>query len=178
MTLSGPFRLAIRGPNGCGKSALLSMLAGELIPHEGLCDVRVPTAMLDQRASVIPEDKSLLKTLHALGATLSEGELRSRLALLGLGSEQVNAPAGTLSGGERLKAALACALWRKAPAQLLLLDEPTNHVDIESAEAMEKALRGYPGAMVVVSHDEAFLEGIAPTHEMVWELQGWRITAE
>jgi len=177
MTLSGPFRLAIRGPNGCGKSTLLSMLAGELVPHEGVCDVRVPTAMLDQRASVIPEDKSLLETLHALGATLSEGELRSRLALLGLGPEQVNAPAGTLSGGERLKAALACALWRKTPAQLLLLDEPTNHLDVESAEAMEEALRAYPGAMVVVSHDEAFLEGIAPTHEMVWEIQGWRVTA-
>ncbi|MBV7502417.1 MULTISPECIES: ABC-F family ATP-binding cassette domain-containing protein [Achromobacter] len=178
MTLSGPFRLAIRGPNGCGKSTLLSMLAGELAPHAGVCDVRVPTAMLDQRASVIPEDKSLLETLQVLGATLAEGELRSRLALLGLGPELVNAPAATLSGGERLKAALACALWRKTPAQLLLLDEPTNHLDIESAEAMEKALRAYPGAMVVVSHDEAFLEGIAPTHEMVWGIQGWRVTAE
>lgn len=177
MTLSGPFRLAIRGPNGCGKSTLLAMLAGELVPHEGVCDVRVPTAMLDQRASVIPEDRSLLETLHALGAMLSEGELRSRLALLGLGPAQVNAPARTLSGGERLKAALACALWRKTPAELLLLDEPTNHLDIESAEAMEKALRAYPGAMVVVSHDEAFLEGIVPTHEMVWGFQGWRLTA-
>lgn len=177
MTLSGPFRLAIRGPNGCGKSTLLSMLAGELAPHAGVCDVRVPTAMLDQRASVMEEDKSLLEMLQVLGATLPEGELRSRLALLGLGPELVNAPAGTLSGGERLKAALACALWRKTPAQLLLLDEPTNHLDIESTEAMEKALRAYPGAMVVVSHDEAFLEGIAPTHEMVRGGRGWRLTA-
>jgi len=174
MTLSGPFRLAIRGPNGCGKSTLLSMLAGELAPHAGVCDVRVPTAMLDQRASIIPEDKSLLETLQVLGATLAEGELRSRLALLGLGPELVSAPAGTLSGGERLKAALACALWRERPAQLLLLDEPTNHLDLESAEAMEKALRAYPGAMVVVSHDEAFLEGIAPTHELAWRPTGWQ----
>ncbi len=177
VTLSGPFRLAIRGPNGCGKSTLLSMLAGELTPLKGVCDVRVPTAMLDQRASVIPENQNLLETLHALGATLAQGELRSRLALLGLGPDLVNAPAATLSGGERLKAALACALWRKTPAQLLLLDEPTNHLDIESAEALEKALRAYPGAMVVVSHDEAFLEGIAPTHELVWGAQGWRLSA-
>lgn len=173
MTLSGPFRLAIRGPNGCGKSTLLSMLAGELAPHAGVCDVRVPTAMLDQRASVMEEDKSLLETLQVVGATLAEGELRSRLALLGLGPELVSAPAGTLSGGERLKAALACALWRKTPAQLLLLDEPTNHLDIESAEALEKALRTYPGAMVVVSHDEAFLEGIGSTHELIWQAAGW-----
>ena len=176
LTLSGPFRLAILGPNGCGKSTLLSMLAGDVMAGEGVCDVRVPTAMLDQRASMIPGDKSLLETLHALGATLPEGELRSRLALLGLGPEQVNAPAGTLSGGERIKAALACALWRKTPAQLLLLDEPTNHLDIASVEALEEALREYAGAMVVVSHDGEFLEGIGLTHVLMWQAGGWRVS--
>lgn len=177
LTLSGPFRLAIRGPNGCGKSTLLSMLAGDLSPGRGSCDVRVSTAALDQRASALPEEKSLLQTLDASGAALPEGELRSRLALLGLGPAQVNAPAETLSGGERIKAALAFALWRREPAQLLLLDEPTNHLDIESAEALEEALAGYPGAMVVVSHDEAFLEAIGITHELTWRADGWRLAA-
>lgn len=175
LTLSGPFRLAIRGPNGCGKSTLLSMLAGDVMPRTGACEVRVPTAVLDQRASAIPDDKSLLETLHALGAALPDGELRSRLALLGLGPEQVNAAAATLSGGERIKAALACALWRKEPAQLLLLDEPTNHLDLASVEALEQALSAYPGAMVVVSHDEEFLEGVGPTHELMWRMDGWRL---
>ncbi|MNY01461.1 putative ABC transporter ATP-binding protein [compost metagenome] len=101
--------------------------------------------------------------------------MRSRLALLGLGPELVNAAAATLSGGERIKAALACALWRKEPAQLLLLDEPTNHLDIASMEALEQALRAYPGAMVVASHDEGFLEGISPTHELSWQAQLWQL---
>lgn len=168
LSLSGPFRLAVHGPNGCGKSTLLSMLAGEIDAKQGTCDVRVPTAMLDQRAAGLPLGQSLLTTLETLGASLPEGELRSRLALLGLGPALVDAPAETLSGGERVKAALACALWRKQPAQLLLLDEPTNHLDITSAEALEQALRQYPGAMVAVSHDTAFLEAIAPTHRLIW----------
>ena len=164
LSLAGPFRLAIQGPNGCGKSTLLAMLAGDLPARSGRCDVRVPTAMLDQRASALPAHASLLQTLDTLGAPLSQGELRSRLALLGLGPAQVQAPAATLSGGERIKAALAAALWRKQPAQLLLLDEPTNHLDLASAQALEHALAHYPGAMVVVSHDAVFLEQIGPTH--------------
>lgn len=176
LTLAGAFRLAIRGPNGCGKSTLLSMLAGDVMPRAGLCDVRVPTAMLDQWGSGIPDDKSLLETLHALGAALPEGELRGRLALLGLGRALVEAPVGTLSGGERIKAALACALWRKSPAQLLLLDEPTNHLDIESMQALEEALRAYPGAMAVVSHDGRFMAEIAPTHELIWRPAGWELS--
>lgn len=164
LSLAGPFRLAIQGPNGCGKSTLLAMLAGNLAAHSGRCDVRVPTAMLDQRASALPAHASLLQTLADLDAPLSQGELRSRLALLGLGPALVQAPAATLSGGERIKAALAAALWRKQPAQLLLLDEPTNHLDMASAQALEDALAQYPGAMVVVSHDAVFLEQIGPTH--------------
>jgi ATPase subunit of ABC transporter with duplicated ATPase domains len=152
------------------------MLAGDLAPQRGVCDVRVPTARLDQRASGLPQDRSLLQTLDALGAALPEGELRSRLALLGLGAAQVQAPSATLSGGERIKAALACALWRQQPAQLLLLDEPTNHLDLASAQALEDALADYPGAMAVVSHDAAFLEAIAPTHTLTWMPDGWRLT--
>lgn len=176
LSLSGPFRLAITGPNGCGKSTLLSMLAGRITPNTatgGTCDVRVPTALLDQRASDLPPTQSLLQTLLASGSSLAEGELRSRLALLGLGADLVDAPTATLSGGERIKTALACALWRKEPAQLLLLDEPTNHLDLASIRALEQALANYPGALAVVSHDAAFLEALAPTHGLSWHQDGW-----
>ncbi len=172
LSLSGPFRLAIFGPNGCGKSTLLSMLAGDLKPLRGTCDVRVSTALLDQRASGLPATQSLLQTLNVLHAPLPEGELRSRLALLGLGPALVDAPAATLSGGERIKAALACALWRQQPAQLLLLDEPTNHLDLAATQALEEALADYPGALIVVSHDTQFLAALAPTHQLRWEQDG------
>lgn len=100
--------------------------------------------------------------------------LRTRLAQLQLGADKVALPLAELSGGERLKAALACVLWREDATQLLLLDEPTNHLDLASVEAIEAALAGFPGALLVVSHDEAFLRGLALTHELVWEEAGWR----
>ncbi|PLM18991.1 ABC transporter ATP-binding protein, partial [Klebsiella quasipneumoniae] len=70
--------------------------------------------------------------------------------------------------------ALACVLWRRDPAQLLLLDEPTNHLDLASTQAIECALATFPGALVVVSHDEAFLQGLKLTHSLTWGETGWR----
>ena len=81
-----------------------------------------------------------------------------------------------LSGGERLKAALACVLWRREPAQLLLLDEPTNHLDLASTQAIESALAAFPGAMLVVSHDEAFLQGLKLTHSLAWRETSWHFS--
>ena len=88
---------------------------------------------------------------------------------------RVTQPAGQLSGGERLKAAMALALWRDTPAQLLLLDEPTNHLDLESVLAFEQALKGFTGALLAVSHDEAFLQAIEPTHHLTWHATGWQL---
>lgn len=65
-------------------------------------------------------------------------------------------------------------MWRGTPAQLLLLDEPTNHLDLESVRAIEAALAGFPGAIVVASHDTAFLAALEPTHTMQWHHDGWR----
>ena len=75
--------------------------------------------------------------------------------------------AGSLSGGERLRAALACVLMSAKPPQLLILDEPTNHLDLDSIAAIEGALAGYDGALLVVSHDPAFLEAIGIEREIL-----------
>ncbi|WP_431820635.1 ABC-F family ATP-binding cassette domain-containing protein [Burkholderia sp. F1] len=171
---SGPVRIALTGPNGCGKSTLLRMLAGELSPRSGACTTHVSAAYLDQRLALLAPDRSIVEQLGLLDTPLAEGDLRSRLALLQLDAKRATQPARQLSGGERLKAALACALWRGTPAQLLLLDEPTNHLDLESVRAVEAALAGFPGALVVASHDAAFLAALEPTHTMQWHRDGWR----
>ncbi|MFW7248434.1 ABC-F family ATP-binding cassette domain-containing protein [Enterobacter sp. BNK-34] len=172
--MDGPMRVALKGPNGCGKSTLLKTLLGEIAPRSGTCKVSVSCAYLDQHLSRLDLLQSVMTHLNLSHTPLEEGVLRTRLAQLQLGADKVMLPLAELSGGERLKAALACVLWRAEATQLLLLDEPTNHLDLASVQAIEAALAGFPGALLVVSHDEAFLRGLTLTHELVWEEAGWR----
>ena len=172
--MDGPMRVALKGPNGCGKSTLLKTLLGEVAPRSGSCKVSVSCAYLDQHLSRLDLSQSVMTHLNLSHTPLEEGVLRTRLAQLQLGADKVMLPLATLSGGERLKAALACVLWRAEATQLLLLDEPTNHLDLASVQAIEAALAGFPGALLVVSHDEAFLSGLTLTHALVWEEAGWR----
>ena len=172
--MDGPMRVALRGPNGCGKSTLLKIILGELEPVSGTCRVSVQSAYLDQHLSQLDLTQSVMTHLNLDDTPLEEGVLRSRLAQLQLGADKVSLPLRELSGGERLKAALACVLWREEATQLLLLDEPTNHLDLASVQAIEAALAGFPGALLVVSHDKVFLNGLQLTHEMVWDEKGWR----
>lgn len=172
--MDGPMRVALKGPNGCGKSTLLKILLGEIAPRSGTCKVSVSCAYLDQHLSRLDLSQSVMTHLNQGHTPLEEGVLRTRLAQLQLGADKVTLPLAELSGGERLKAALACVLWRAEATQLLLLDEPTNHLDLASVQAIEAALAGFPGALLVVSHDEAFLRGLTLTHEWVWEEAGWR----
>lgn len=174
LRMDGPMRVALKGPNGCGKSTLLKTLLGEIAPRSGTCKVSVSCAYLDQHLSQLDLSQSVMTHLNLGHTPLEEGVLRTRLAQLQLGADKVTLPLAELSGGERLKAALACVLWRAEATQLLLLDEPTNHLDLASVQAIEAALVGFPGALLVVSHDEAFLRGLTLTHEWVWEEAGWR----
>jgi len=172
--MDGPMRVALRGPNGCGKSTLLKAILGECEPIAGSCRVSVNVAYLDQHLSQLDLTQSVISHLNLHNTPLEEGVLRSRLAQLQLGADRVTLPLSALSGGERLKAALACVLWREEATQLLLLDEPTNHLDLASTTAIEAALAGFAGALLVVSHDEAFLDGLKLTHELVWLDGEWR----
>lgn len=171
--MDGPMRVAVRGPNGCGKSTLLKLILGELAPLSGKCHLSVVPAYLDQHLSQLDLTLSVIAHLRLDDTPLDEGALRTRLAQLQLGADKVTLPLAALSGGERLKAALACVLWRREATQLLLLDEPTNHLDLTSTQAIEAALAAFPGAMLVVSHDEAFLQGLKLTHSLTWRETGW-----
>jgi ATPase subunit of ABC transporter with duplicated ATPase domains len=158
----GPERIAVRGPNGSGKTTLLRLITGELASTSG--EIRRTTdriALLDQHVSLLDPAARILDNLRRLNPTLSENEARATLARFAFRNRAAEQTAGTLSGGERLRAGLACVFARPEPPWLLLLDEPTNHLDLDSIEVLEQALSGFDGALIVVSHDDALLEAIA-----------------
>ncbi|QOC22599.1 ABC-F family ATP-binding cassette domain-containing protein [Wenzhouxiangella sp. AB-CW3] len=173
MTLSGRQRIGVLGPNGCGKSTLLRMLAGRIAPLAGQCQLPSTHAFLDQRFDNMNPHESVLEQLRANNQQAARSDLCMRLAHLGLDAARINLPFCRLSGGEQLKAALACVLYAEPPPPLLLLDEPDNHLDLPSVQALEHMLSGYQGLMMVVSHDDRFLNQLDLTDHLLATEQGW-----
>lgn len=175
LLVTGQQRMGLLGFNGCGKSTLLKVLAGRIEPMAGVRRVTDRLAYLDQGLDMLDAQRPVLEQLQAVNHTLSEGELRTRLAQLGLDAPKIAMPSGSLSGGERLKAALACVLYADTPPQLLLLDEPSNHLDLPSVQALERLLASYQGALIVASHDQAFLDELRLTDLLVADAEGWNL---
>ncbi|MCF3931853.1 ATP-binding cassette domain-containing protein [Acuticoccus sp. M5D2P5] len=166
LTLTGPERVAVTGPNGSGKTTLLALITGRLAPFAGTVERRVSTAYLDQHVSILAPDQSLRDNFHRLNLDATQTEGRAALARFRFRADDALRLAGRLSGGERLRAGLACTIGRAEPPALLILDEPTNHLDLDAVEALEAALAGYDGALIVVSHDRHFLASLAPDREI------------
>jgi len=162
LAIRGPERIALVGPNGAGKTTLLRLLAGEIEPTSGHLRRYDPrtTRTLPQRLDLLAEEGSVLANLRRFAPGLPNTELRNRLAGFLFGGERVHLPIRDLSGGERLRATLACLLAAEPAPQLLLLDEPTNNLDLRGVAHLEQALAAYEGALVVASHDLPFLSQI------------------
>jgi len=157
LSVTGPQRLAVTGANGSGKTTLLALITGALPPLAGTVDLSVPCALLDQHVSLLDPALSLRENYHRLNPDADDNQCRAALARFRFRADDALRQTGTLSGGQRLRAGMACTLGRPVPPALLLLDEPTNHLDLDATEALEAALLAYDGALLVVSHDAAFL---------------------
>jgi ATPase subunit of ABC transporter with duplicated ATPase domains len=161
LAIRGPERIALTGPNGAGKSTLLRLINGELEPEDGTtrrADGRV--AYLSQRLDLLDLDRTVAENLAAFAPGMPAEQRMYLLARFLFRGSRIHLPVGVLSGGERLRATLACVLCAEPAPQLLLLDEPTNNLDLLSVGRLESALAAYQGAFVVVSHDERFLAEI------------------
>ena len=163
LTITGPERIALTGPNGSGKSTLLALIAGTLAPWAGDVRVPVPFALFDQRVSLLDPALSIAANFLARNPGTTNNQCRAALARFRFRAAAADRITGTLSGGQMLRAGLACVLGAPAPPQFLILDEPGNHLDIDSLAAVETGLAAYDGALLVVSHDTAFLDAIGIT---------------
>jgi ATPase subunit of ABC transporter with duplicated ATPase domains len=155
-------RLAVTGDNGSGKTTLLRVLSGQKQPDAGVIrfGAHVEAASIEQ---VLEQQLDFSQSpLEICGAGTMA---RTLLGCLRLPAACLNRPLRTLSGGERTKMAMASLL--NSSANLLLLDEPTNHLEIDAQEALEDALRSYPGTVIAVSHDRAFLEALGEDAKVI-----------
>jgi ATP-binding cassette, subfamily F, member 3 len=147
------------GPNGAGKTTLIETLAGNRPLEKGKLRTghNVELGYLTQHAEELGSRGTVLEvTQRATG--LAPGKARALLGRFLFSGADAEKPVSELSGGERRRVSLAILV--QSSANLLILDEPTNHLDLESREALEDALRAFPGSLILVSHDRALLDAV------------------
>ncbi|MFF9018606.1 ABC-F family ATP-binding cassette domain-containing protein [Streptomyces eurythermus] len=174
LDLRGPERIALVGRNGAGKTTLLRTVAGQLAPAAGTVTAHVPLRFLPQRLDVLDDGLSVAENVARFAPDATNNRIRARLARFLFRGARADQEAGTLSGGERFRAALAALLLAEPAPQLLLLDEPTNNLDMASVRQLTQALESYEGALLVAAHDLPFLESIGITRWLL--LEGGELT--
>tara|TARA_R110002111_G_scaffold59437_2_gene99904 strand:- start:14182 stop:15333 length:1152 start_codon:yes stop_codon:yes gene_type:complete len=165
--ITGPQRIAIYGNNGSGKTTFLKLLVKELKPDSGT--IMFGTEKInyfDQNINILNDNLSILDNYLNINQDIKEEDARTNLARFLFRNKLSLKLVKNLSGGEKLRAALALVLTSNKVPELLILDEPTNHLDINSVSFLEKVLNDYKGALLVVSHDESFLKNIGVNGEI------------
>lgn len=172
--LQGPERVAVVGANGTGKTTLLAQLVGaegarpHPLPATGATAFTDRIGWLPQhREDLLDDDRTVLEHIALDAPAASPRELRDALARLLIRGEVVNRPTRTLSGGERFRVALAGLVLARPVPELLVLDEPTNDLDLATTDHLVAVLRAWRGGLVVVSHDEIFLDRLAPDARVI-----------
>jgi ATP-binding cassette subfamily F protein 3 len=167
-------KLVIIGPNGCGKTTLLKVLAGHEVSDTGAVrwrGAKLPFVYYNQMLDELDPNDSVTHAVNITGLAFDapRKKVNRFLSLFQFSETDLSQKISTLSGGQRARVALAKCLL--SGAAVILLDEPTNHLDITSTQVMERALTHFPGAAVVVSHDRFFIDKVA-TRLLVFEGAG------
>lgn len=154
-------RLFLVGPNGCGKSTLIKLMLGRLLPTAGYVEVgyNVSVGYYDQENQNLSPANTVLNELWSAYPLRTETEIRTTLAQFRFLGDDVFKSVSELSGGERARLTLAKLILSEM--NLLILDEPTNHLDIDSREALETALADFDGTVITVSHDRYLIGKLA-----------------
>ncbi|HIJ36192.1 MAG TPA: ABC-F family ATP-binding cassette domain-containing protein, partial [Deltaproteobacteria bacterium] len=161
-------RIAIIGPNGCGKTTLLKMIAGEMLPDSGEISLghEVDIAYFAQHHSdMLDPGKTVVEEVYKAVPEATIGFVRSVCGAFLFSGADVDKRINVLSGGERARVSLARLLVK--PGNFMLMDEPTNHLDIQSSETLIDALKDYSGTLLFVSHNQSFVNSLATK---IWDV--------
>lgn len=155
-------RIALRGDNGSGKTTLIQLVLGNLQPLTGTVQRAINKSVyIDQDYSLIDDGLTVYaQAEHFNTSALQEHEIKIRLSRFLFTKEDWDKPCQALSGGEKMRLSLCCLTINHRSPDLIVLDEPTNNLDIQNVEILTRAVNDYRGTLLVVSHDEAFLEAI------------------
>ncbi|MBF4466215.1 ribosomal protection-like ABC-F family protein [Flavobacterium sp. LC2016-12] len=159
--LSGE-RLVLKGSNGSGKTTLIKIITGKLIPTQGkIYKTEAKIVYIDQDYSLIENQLTVYEQAQKFNVLgLQEHDIRMRLNRFLFSQKELEKPCSALSGGEKMRLMLCCLTINNHAPDIIILDEPTNNLDIQNIEILTAAVNEYQGTLIVVSHDETFLEQI------------------